>query len=222
VPGANRLQVAYAGYRPDGLYTQQGSFTLGAWYHVVCAFNTTSLDVYINGVPQAGLTNSGGVNFGGSPNLRLASRGDGIQKLNGQLDEVRISSSKRSPAWIAANYKAQTATFVAFGAAEGTGGGEEAAAPTAGLFRRGDLNRDGAVDLSDGVALLHHLYSGGAGPICPDAADANDDGAIDVADPITILGFLFQGGAAPPAPGVRDCGIDPTEDFLADCAASDC
>jgi len=113
---------------------------------------------------------------------------------------------------------------VTFGAAEavGGGGGEEVPASATGLFRRGDLDRDGAVDLSDGVALVHQLYAGGAGPICPDAADANDDGTIDVADAITILRYLFQGGSAPPAPGVRDCGRDPTEDSLADCPVTDC
>jgi hypothetical protein len=82
-------------------------------------------------------------------------------------------------------------------------------------FVRGDVNHDGAVDLSDPIRTLMILFQGNPDALdCPDAADTNDDGAIDIADPITTLSYLFAGAAAPPPPGPRSCGEDPTQDAL--------
>ena len=85
------------------------------------------------------------------------------------------------------------------------------------LFRRGDANADGVVDISDAIATLHHLFTGGAQVSCADAADANDDGRMDLSDSVYDLLHLFSGGPAPPAPGSR-CGEDPSADDL-DCAS---
>src|SRR5688572_6386170 len=82
------------------------------------------------------------------------------------------------------------------------------------LFRRGDSNSDGVVDISDAIAVLHFLFSGGAEVSCADAADANDDGKVDLSDSVYDLLHLFAGGAAPPDPGSR-CGADPSPDDLA-------
>src|SRR5262245_44953339 len=80
-------------------------------------------------------------------------------------------------------------------------------------FLRGDANGDGALDIADPIALLGHLFSGGAAPSCPDAADADDSGGLDISDPIGVLDFLYRGGPAPrppfPAPGA-----DPSADGL--------
>src|SRR5262249_37195100 len=86
-------------------------------------------------------------------------------------------------------------------------------------FRRGDVTGEGALNISDPIYLLAHLFQGG-GPLgCEDAADANDDGRLDLADPVSILRTLFQGGGPLPPPGPA-CGADPTEDTLAECAAA--
>ena len=82
------------------------------------------------------------------------------------------------------------------------------------LFRRGDSNADGVVDISDAIAVLHFLFSGGAEVSCADAADANDDGKVDLSDSVYDLLHLFAGGAVPPDPGSR-CGADPSPDDLA-------
>ncbi len=79
-------------------------------------------------------------------------------------------------------------------------------------FRRGDANADGAVDLSDAVRVLLHLF-GGRSLSCADAADANDSGVVDVADAIFTLSYLFAGGSAPASPW-SSCGPDPTADPL--------
>ena len=61
------------------------------------------------------------------------------------------------------------------------------------LFRRGDSNLDGRVDLSDAVNTLGYLFSSTGNVTCQDAADANDSGDLDISDPIFTLGFLFLG-----------------------------
>lgn len=82
-------------------------------------------------------------------------------------------------------------------------------------FLRGDANGDGAVDISDGIAILQFLFNCGQDcPMaCDDAADYDDNGVIEMTDAINVFGFLFQGGAAPAAPYPVE-GTDTTEDTL--------
>jgi hypothetical protein len=77
-------------------------------------------------------------------------------------------------------------------------------------FVRGDVDRDGSLDLSDAVILLSYLFLGGAdGYRCPVAMDVDDNEEIDLTDAINLLSYQFLGGAQPqpPFPG---CGLDPT------------
>jgi len=62
----------------------------------------------------------------------------------------------------------------------------------------GDVNHDRSIDVSDPIALLGALFSGGS-MACPGAAEVNSDAKVDLSDAVSLLGFLFQGGAAPPA-----------------------
>ena len=88
------------------------------------------------------------------------------------------------------------------------------------LFRRGDVNNAGSLDISSAINILGFLFSGGVTIACMDAADANDDGRIDLSDAISILGFLFLGGPPTPAPGPFNCGPDTTTtDDALDCAS---
>lgn len=86
--------------------------------------------------------------------------------------------------------------------------------PAGTLFRRGDANGDGSVDVADAVAILRTLYFQGSGFPCADAADANDDGSANISDAVFALRYLFLAGPAPPAPGPGACGDDPTEDAI--------
>lgn len=88
-------------------------------------------------------------------------------------------------------------------------------------FRRGDINDDTAVDISDPIVLLAYLFNGGEEPGCMDSADTNDDGQINVGDAISVLGYIFGDGLAPPAPGPLLCGPDLTDDTLG-CITSSC
>ncbi len=84
------------------------------------------------------------------------------------------------------------------------------------LFRRGDPNGDGDVDLSDPVFILNYLFTGGDRPDCLEAANANGSSGIDIGDAIFLLGYQFGGGPPPPAPGPHECGVDP-DDADVDC-----
>lgn len=79
-------------------------------------------------------------------------------------------------------------------------------------FIRGDVNGNGGVDISDAVATLDYLFSGGD-ISCQKSADSNDDSTINVADAIQLLGYLFSGNSDLPLP-FPTCGIDPTADSL--------
>jgi hypothetical protein len=90
--------------------------------------------------------------------------------------------------------------------------------PPEARFRRGDVDGDGVVGLSDAVLILEWLFRGGPLPACADAADADDSGTVNLTDAIRILRWLLQGGEPPPAPGPASCGADPTPDGLTPCA----
>jgi endoglucanase len=87
-------------------------------------------------------------------------------------------------------------------------------------FLRADVNQDGRVDLSDGIAVLDFLFTGSRTLGCLEAADINDSGSLDLSDPVFLFDFLFLGGSGvqPPYP---ECGEDPTADGLG-CQASPC
>ena len=80
-------------------------------------------------------------------------------------------------------------------------------------FRRGDVNQDTRIDITDALALLGFLFRQGVPPACAKAADANDDGRINLLDAIAIPGSLFGRIEALPAPA-GECGVDPTLDEL--------
>ncbi len=92
------------------------------------------------------------------------------------------------------------------------------------FFHRGDTDGNGALEITDAVAILGFLFLGSHGPTCMETADANNDSFVGVSDAISVLLYLFGGRAsvAPPGPPGDECGVDPDEsDSPADlgCAA---
>ncbi len=83
------------------------------------------------------------------------------------------------------------------------------------LFRRGDSNGDGNVDISDTVNILAYLFSG-ANVECLDAADIFDTGDINISDAVALVSYLFSSGNPPAAP-YPQCGTDVGLDTLSDC-----
>lgn len=80
-------------------------------------------------------------------------------------------------------------------------------------FQRGDVDADGARNISDAVLTLQFLFGGGPEPTCAKSADVNDDGVLKLDDPVLLLDALFL-GYSPPASPYDSCGSDPTEDEL--------
>ncbi len=77
-------------------------------------------------------------------------------------------------------------------------------------FRRGDVNADSLVNITDPIATLNFLFTGdGSPPACEKAADANADGLVNISDPTYTLNFLFVGAGNPPPPPFPDCGPEP-------------
>jgi hypothetical protein len=79
-------------------------------------------------------------------------------------------------------------------------------------FRRGDVNTDGVVSISDIVMLRRFLFEGNTFPACLDAADATDNDVLTVCDAVAILDVLFRNPgwqASLPAPSPEP-GRDPT------------
>ena len=62
---------------------------------------------------------------------------------------------------------------------------------------KGDVNRDGEVDISDLVYLVEYSFSGGPGPQCEEEADVNGDGAVDVSDLVYLVDYSFYDGPGP-------------------------
>ena len=86
------------------------------------------------------------------------------------------------------------------------------------LFRRGDSNADGTVNIADGVSTLTFLFLGG-NLNCEDAADTDDSGQLEIVDSIRTFNYLFVGGAAPALPGPDACGEDPAPVDKLSCGA---
>jgi hypothetical protein len=80
-------------------------------------------------------------------------------------------------------------------------------------FVRGDVDGNGAEEITDAVNNLSFQFTGSFAPTCMDALDYDDNGAIELTDPIGSLTGQFLGGP-PASPPTGTCGIDPTEDSL--------
>jgi hypothetical protein len=80
------------------------------------------------------------------------------------------------------------------------------------VFRRGDADSNGDVNISDPIFSLTFQFLGGSPPDCMDALDSDDNGVVNISDPIANLTYQFLGGAVLPPPGPFNCGPDPTED----------
>ncbi len=81
-----------------------------------------------------------------------------------------------------------------------------------GFFMRGDSSFDRRRDITDPIATLNYLFTGGRRLHCLDSADSNDDGHVDIADPVHTLLNLFQVSIGFPEP--EKWGLDPTPDSL--------
>jgi hypothetical protein len=80
--------------------------------------------------------------------------------------------------------------------------------PRGPLFRRGDGDASGSIDLSDAVNLLNFLFLAGEEPGCLDASDFDDSGLADISDAVASLNYQFLSGPPPEPPAPPGCGPD--------------
>ena len=80
-------------------------------------------------------------------------------------------------------------------------------------LKRGTIDVDDKVEITDAIVLLQYLFLGGDAPPCLDAADIDDSGEVNLTDPIRLLSHLFLGGMAPEEPFTQ-CGRDITLDSI--------
>ena len=58
---------------------------------------------------------------------------------------------------------------------------------------RGDVNKDGQVDINDVTALINYLLSGDASAINLQAADCDQNGEIKISDVTVLINYLLTG-----------------------------
>jgi hypothetical protein len=80
-------------------------------------------------------------------------------------------------------------------------------------FRRGDVDGDGRINVSDAVCIAWSLFGECSVLPCEKSRDINDDGTFNLADAISLLSYLFVRGPEPAIP-FGECGPDPTADEL--------
>ncbi|MBQ3731382.1 MAG: leucine-rich repeat protein [Muribaculaceae bacterium] len=59
--------------------------------------------------------------------------------------------------------------------------------------KRGDVNNDGNVDISDATALINYLLSGNSSGLNLDAANVNNDSGVDITDATALINYLLYG-----------------------------
>ncbi len=73
-------------------------------------------------------------------------------------------------------------------------------------FRRGDVNADGRLNVTDPITILGRLFRGVASVPCEAAMDVDGEGGVQLTDAVVLLNYLFsRDPPVIPAPGPRDC-----------------
>ena len=62
---------------------------------------------------------------------------------------------------------------------------------------RGDVNRDGVIDLGDVLYVINYLYKGGTAPDPLWTGDVDCDGIVDLGDVLYLINYLYKGGPPP-------------------------
>jgi hypothetical protein len=62
---------------------------------------------------------------------------------------------------------------------------------------RGDVNRDGLIDIGDVVFLINYLFRYGPSPDPLQTGNTNCMGGVDVGDVVVLINYLFKGGPVP-------------------------
>lgn len=100
----NRLYTNLGG---EAFYSESGTLTSNRWHYVVAAWNGTEAVHYVDGEPVGSSALTTLDTDGTKTALGTRLQGGPTLTFNGTIDEVRISDTARSPAWIKASYHSQ-------------------------------------------------------------------------------------------------------------------
>ena len=94
-----------------GLSITGGSYTVGAWNHVVAVWDGATPSLYVNGVnSNAAVTGPGGYNASGTATFSVGAYDTGSNPFSGAVDETAFYSAALSPTQILAHYNAAAST----------------------------------------------------------------------------------------------------------------
>jgi hypothetical protein len=182
----------------------------GVWHHLVYTYDGEFTRVYADGVENNSRIPEGVIDTYGPSPITIASQiaTDGLSLDGGSrvgalsIAVVRVHDEDLTPDQVLENYEIERERF--FPPDE----------PDAPLFRRGDTDGNGTIEVTDPINNLSFQFLGTFVPGCLDALDWDDSGTLEVTDPIGNLTRQFLGGEPAAAPGSESCGPDPTEDEL--------
>ncbi|MBW2464344.1 MAG: DUF2341 domain-containing protein, partial [Deltaproteobacteria bacterium] len=98
-------------------------YAVDSWVYVAGTYDSASTTgrLYIDGVLVDEVTNMDGRGVANTDTTLKIGSANGFERFVGLIDEVRVSNTARSPAFIAAQHLSQSDTFITFGAEEPVG-----------------------------------------------------------------------------------------------------
>ena len=90
------------------------------WYFFACTYDGSTMRIWINNQNVASTPKSGNIDTSSTIHNYLGDNPSGSRQMKGRLDEVRVSSVRRSDSWLGAEYNNQNSpsTFVIPGTPE--------------------------------------------------------------------------------------------------------
>jgi len=111
---------------PNGIFSLVAKststvFSVSTWYHAVFTWDSTTAVLFMNGSSVPGSSGGSGAMIS-SDELNIGARKSGGEvNWDGIIDEVRISNSARTAAWIKATYNTLWDTLLTYGSEETSG-----------------------------------------------------------------------------------------------------
>jgi len=101
---SNQNQITFTRHG-IGDYSSAYTFVSGQWYHIACTYSSSTVNFFVNGTP-VGTTVAPLVNASTQAAHIGSDAGGNFNQFKGNIDNVRLWSSVRTPAQIAANQSA--------------------------------------------------------------------------------------------------------------------
>ena len=136
--GTPAFYISHDGSGAPNITATNNPLSANSWYYLTGTFDGNQMNFYINGANVGALSSPGGIATNSQPTYIGKGRLDLTTLFfNGVIDEVRVSKSARSAAWIATEYNNQSApsTFLSLGSQQGAGVAGTAGGPAADLAR---------------------------------------------------------------------------------------